>query len=81
MYFTTDLCFMTSECDFERGDMCSYTNSPDDIVDWLLSSPSEIVPGPPHDHSEDSATGKHCLSLNMYVINIFLPSACFDGTL
>lgn len=81
VYFTTDLCFLTSECDFEGGDICSYTNSPDDTVDWLLSSPSDIVPGPPHDHSEDSATGKHRLSLNICVISIFLSSACFAGTL
>lgn len=60
VYFSTDLCFLYSKCDFEYGDMCSYTNSRDDSLDWILASPSDLVPGPPQDHSKGSASGGHC---------------------
>ncbi|KAG0730112.1 MAM and LDL-receptor class A domain-containing protein 1 [Chionoecetes opilio] len=66
LYFTTGGWVLSTFCDFEH-DMCSWTNEHDDDLDWELRKPTDLVTGPPVDHSENSVTGHYVSIVGSYM--------------
>ena len=52
------------DCNFERGDMCRYTNAAAAHFDWYVASGSTITygTGPTYDHTLRTTTGKYLLA-------------------